>query len=84
MDSLGYEYLDNWRDGDGDRTIEADFLTERLLTSHAVSPELLRSDSFEEFLADRRRRMVALVERAMGKSVSQVTDEGVYEEADGA
>ena len=53
-----------------------------LLTSHALSPELLRSDSFKEFVTDRRRRMVALVERAMGKSVSQASDEGVYEEAD--
>jgi hypothetical protein len=40
-----------------------------LLESHALSPQLLRSDDFDAFLEDRRGRLGALVERAMGKSV---------------
>ncbi|MDX8402018.1 MAG: hypothetical protein R8K47_05240, partial [Mariprofundaceae bacterium] len=42
---------------------------DKLLESHALSPELLRADNFEDFLADRRRRLVALIEQAMGKAV---------------
>lgn len=38
-----------------------------LLTSHALSPELLRRDAFDEFLEDRRRRLSGLIERVMGK-----------------
>ena len=30
---------------------------------------LLRSDDFDRFVEDRRRRLVALIERAMGKQV---------------
>ncbi len=40
-----------------------------LLASHAMSPELLRRDAFDEFLEDRRVRLCRLVEKAMGKSV---------------
>ena len=40
-----------------------------LLQSHALAPGLLRNDEFDGFLEDRRRRLVALVERAMGKRV---------------
>jgi hypothetical protein len=40
-----------------------------LLASHALAPALLRNDEFDLFLEDRRRRLVALVERAMGKPV---------------
>lgn len=36
-----------------------------LLASHALNPDLMRSDSFEEFLEDRRTRLMELVERAM-------------------
>lgn len=39
-----------------------------ILETHLIDPDLLRSDSFEEFYADRRKKLVALVERAIGKS----------------
>lgn len=42
---------------------------DELLASHALSPHLLRRDAFDEFLEDRRRKMSALIERAMGKPV---------------
>lgn len=40
-----------------------------LLTSHAVSPELLRTDNFAEFIEDRRRQLARLIEKAMGKQL---------------
>jgi len=42
---------------------------DRILESHALSPELLRADDFEAFVEDRRQRLVTLIEKAMGKSV---------------
>ena len=41
-----------------------------LLASHALSPGLLRTDDFDQFIEDRHRRLLALIERAMGKQVS--------------
>lgn len=38
-----------------------------LLASHALDPALMRSDSFDEFLGDRRKRLLLLVEGAMRK-----------------
>ena len=46
---------------------------DQLLDSHALSPELLRKDAFDEFLEDRRHRLSRLVERAMGKPVVYFT-----------
>jgi len=42
---------------------------DKILESHALSPELLRADNFEAFLDDRRRKLIALVEKAMGKII---------------
>ncbi|AMX03915.1 GmrSD restriction endonuclease domain-containing protein [Microbulbifer thermotolerans] len=40
-----------------------------LLASHALSPELLRADNFDEFIEDRRRKLSRLIEKAMGKQL---------------
>ena len=53
-----------------------------LLESHALNPALLRADDYEAFIADRRRRLSALVSKAMGKPVSQIGESEVYEEAE--
>lgn len=45
---------------------------DELLSSHALSPELLRADSFDGFLEDRRRQLSGLVEKAMGKPVVEI------------
>lgn len=37
-----------------------------ILRSHLIEPEFLRADDFEGFLADRKRRLAALSEAAMG------------------
>ena len=38
------------------------------LVTHLIDPTLLRSDDFEAFLADRQKRLLALIERALGKA----------------
>jgi len=43
-----------------------------LLNSHALSPELLRQDNFDAFIEDRRRRLLGLIEKAMGKQIAPV------------
>jgi hypothetical protein len=38
------------------------------LASHLIDPLLLRADSFEEFMADRQKQLLALIETATGKA----------------
>ena len=59
-----------------------DAAMDELLASHALSPDLLRQDAFDDFLEDRRRRLGRLVEKAMGKPVVQVSEGGDYEDRD--
>lgn len=42
---------------------------DRLLHSHALSPEMLRQDNFDAFIEDRSRRLSEVIEKAMGKPV---------------
>ena len=42
---------------------------DELLASHALAPDLLLRDAFDDFVEDRRRRLSRLVEKAMGKPV---------------
>jgi len=46
----------------------------RLLTSHAVGPSFMRTDDFEGFISDRIKRLSRLIERAMGKPVSETAE----------
>lgn len=50
-----------------------------LLSSHALSPRLLREDDFNGFLSDRRARLAALIEKVMGKRVEIGTDKEEYD-----
>ncbi len=50
-----------------------------LLASHALSSILLRADDFDQFIEDRRRQLVRLVEKAMGKPVAQVLEDEEYD-----
>jgi hypothetical protein len=47
-----------------------------------LDPALLRADKFEEFMIDRQKRLLALIEQATGKAAydGPVSEEG--EEAD--
>jgi hypothetical protein len=52
--------------------------------SHLINPILLRSDNFEAFMEDRQKQLLALIEKAMGKSVYDGTaaEEGEELEVD--
>lgn len=54
------------------------------LTSHLIDPSLLRADSFDAFMVDRQKRLLALIERATGKEAyaGDVHEEGEDVEAD--
>jgi hypothetical protein len=49
------------------------------LRSHLIDPDLLRADDFEEFLADRQKRLLALIEQATGNIIysGEVPEEGI-------
>ena len=46
---------------------------DELLATHALNPSLLRTDDFDAFVEDRRKRLGELVARAMGKAVASET-----------
>lgn len=54
------------------------------LKSHLVNPSLLRGDSFETFMDDRQKQLLALIEQATGKVayIGSVQEEGEDVEAD--
>lgn len=54
-----------------------------ILETHALSPQMLRKDSFKEFLEDRKRRLCEMISRAMGKAVSQEQEDAVNEADEG-
>lgn len=52
--------------GEGAPPISADRLDD-FLRSHLIDPTLLRADAFEAFMEDRQRRLLLLIEEALGK-----------------
>jgi hypothetical protein len=42
---------------------------DNILSSHALSPKLLRSDDFNAFIEDRQKRLLSLIEKAIGKEI---------------
>jgi len=56
------------------------------LKSHFINPELLRSDSFDAFMADRQKQLLSLIEDAMGKRAysGDLREEGEDYESDDA
>ena len=54
------------------------------LRSHLIDPALVRGDSFELFMVDRQKRLLALIEQATGKAAyaGDAGEEGVEVEAD--
>lgn len=57
----------------------SDTAMDELLASHALSPALLRADEFTQFIEDRRQRLALLIEKAMGKQVSETLEDAEYE-----
>jgi hypothetical protein len=54
------------------------------LASHLIDPALLRADDFAKFMADRQSRLLALIEKAMGKDAyrGDMPEEGIEDERD--
>lgn len=54
------------------------------LRSHLIDPSLLRIDAFHTFMVDRQKRLLALIENAMGKEAykGDVPEEGEDDERD--
>lgn len=54
------------------------------LSSHLITPSLLRADDFNAFIADRQKRLLSLIEQATGKAayIGDVQEEGVDVEVD--
>lgn len=46
----------------------------KLIISHAADPSFMRADDFEGFISDRSKRLCKLIERAMGKPVSEAAE----------
>jgi hypothetical protein len=78
------EYLDKLEAGDRNSPgIERQRL-DSYLRSHLIDPGLVRADNFEAFLADRQRRLLALIEQATGKAAytGEAAEEGFDVEMD--
>ena len=54
------------------------------LRSHLINPDILRTDDFEAFMADRQKQLLRLIEQAIGKSayVGTEPEEGIDMDAD--
>jgi hypothetical protein len=78
------EYLDKLEIGNETTPpIDRDRL-DSYLASHLINPSILRVNDFDAFLVDRQKRLLALIEHAIGKAayVGAVQEEGVDFEAD--
>ena len=78
------EYLAKLQKGDATTPpIEPEKL-DVYLRSHLIDPSLLRSDQFDDFMADRQKQLLALIEQATGKVAytGDVQEEGEDVEAD--
>jgi len=55
------------------------------LSSHLIEPALVRADAFADFMVDRQKRLLDLIERATGKAayIGDIQDEGDDAGADG-
>jgi hypothetical protein len=62
-------YLAGLERGKGNAPVIAAGTLDGYLSSHLINPNLLRSDEFEAFMADRKRQLVSLIEEATGKSI---------------
>jgi hypothetical protein len=60
------KYLAKLESGRGDDPPLDSTVLDGFVGSHCISPSLLRSDSFDAFMADRERRLLELIARATG------------------
>ncbi len=78
------EYLAQLAAGDKETPPIAPAHLQAYLCSHLIDPDLLHRDAFDAFMADRQKRLLALIEKAMGKTayIGEEQEEGVDAEAD--
>ncbi|MBC5764581.1 GmrSD restriction endonuclease domain-containing protein [Ramlibacter albus] len=63
----------------------SDIAMNELLSSHCIDPAAMRSDNFNSFYQARKKSLLALIERAMGKSpVQGSVDESEFDDAEAA
>lgn len=72
------EYLAKLEEGNKDTPAIASERLDVYLQSHLIAPDLLRTDKFEDFMEDRQRRLLNLIEKAMGKDAyrGNIPEEG--------
>jgi len=72
------EYLEKLERGNSSAPPIAREQLDNYLQSHLIDPALLRSDNFDSFMDDRQRRLLALIEQAMGKAAysGNIQEEG--------
>jgi hypothetical protein len=80
------EYMAKLEAGDSTTPSIAAGRLDEHLRSHYINPALLRSDSFDAFMADRQRQLLELIENAMGKRAytGEILEEGEDYESDEA
>lgn len=62
------EYLAKLQKGDKYTPAIGQERLDAYLASHLIDAELLRNDNFEAFMVDRQKRLLALIEKAIGKA----------------
>jgi len=79
------EYISKLEKGDAKTPPIAPDRLDAHLRSHLIDPSLLRADSFEAFMGDRQKRLLALIELATGKVAytGTVEEEGQDVEVEG-
>lgn len=72
------EYLAKLESGNNSTPPIASEKLDSYLQSHLIDPALLRTDKFEVFMEDRQKRLLGLIEQAMGKAAysGNVPEEG--------
>ncbi len=78
------EYIDRLQKGDDSTPSIKPERLDAYLVSHLIDPSFLRTDRFSDFMADRQRRLLALIEQATGRTayIGDVIEEGEDVEAD--
>jgi len=77
------EYLAKLEKGNATTPPIAPDKLDAYLGTHSLDPALLRADQFEAFMEDRQKRLLGLIEQAMGKSAytGNVPEEGEENDA---
>jgi len=78
------EYLNRLEKGNASTPPIEPIKLETYLKSHLIEPSFLQADRFADFMVDRQKRLLALIEKATGKAayIGDVQEEGEDVEAD--